>query len=223
MVKDDTSFGEYGDKVIDALAESVGHQAEYIPPKSNLKQYKDQQIPDKVLRKRISAEVQNYQITAGLTTTQRKILKAKIEAMRTRVYNDKNNYTKDAQIARSCKVSAAAITDFNNSGTCRNALMTCTKIYVENCMPDIIANLLNQGKNFPRPNVILMEYVQQYASRKMVENTSRNLNVNMDIGNSPDAVMKQVVIKFGSANYDRERFQAEIMSTWDTLKAEGAF
>lgn len=223
MVKDDTSFGEYGDKVIDALAESVEHQAEYIPPKSNLKPFKDQQIPDKILKKRISAEVREYQITAGLTVIQRKILKAKIEAMRTKVYEGKQNYTTDAQIARACKVSADAVSLFNHNDTCRNALMACTKIYVENCMPDIIANLLNQGKDFYRPNVVLMEYIQQYASRKMIENTSRNLNVNLSIENSPEGIMKQVVIKLGSANYDRERFQSEIMSMWDTMKAEGAF
>lgn len=223
MIKDDKSFGEYGDKVIDAIAESIEHQVQFIPPKSNLKQYKDQQIPDKVLKKRISAEVQNYQVVAGLTVIQRKILKAKLEAMRTRTYDDNKNYTSDPQIARSCKVAVDSVYAFNHNDTCRNALMACTKIFVENSMPDIIANLLIQAKDYYRPNVVLMEYIQQYASRKMVDSTSRNLNVNLSIGNSPEDIMKQVVIKLGSANYDRDRFQTEIMSMWDTMKLEGAF
>lgn len=223
MAKDDQSFGEYGDQVIDAIADAVEHEGKFVPPKSNLKQYKDQQIPQKVLKKRISAEVREYQPTAGLTVIQRKILKALIEAMRTRTYEDKNNYTTDAQIARACKVSADTVSQFKHSDPCRNALMACTKIFVEYTMPDIVANLLIQGKSFYQPNVKLLEMINQTQSRRSVEITSRNLNVNMDMGNSPDAVMKQVVIKFGSANYDRERFQTEIMAMWDSMKAEGAF
>ncbi len=164
MNKDDQSFGEYGDQVLDAIVENIEHESNFISPKSNLKPFKDKQIPEKVLKKRIGAELREYQVTAGLTTTQRKILKAKIEAMRTRVYQDKNNFITDAQIARSCKVSASTISLFNENDTCRNALMACTKVYIENTMPDIVANLLNQGKNFYQPNKILLEMIQQYAS-----------------------------------------------------------
>jgi hypothetical protein len=219
----DESFGEYGDKVLDAIVESLGNQEKFIPAKSNLKQNKKDQIPDNVLKKRISAEIREYQITAGLTTTQRKILKAKIDAMRTRVYEADKNYTTDAQIARACGVHPDTVSDFNHNETCRNALMTCTKFYAETVMPDLMANLMVQAKDFWQPNIKIFEIIQQYTRRQSVETINRNLNVNLEMGNSPDAIMKQVVIKFGSVGYDRDRFESEIMATWDALKAEGAF
>ncbi len=222
-IKKDKSFGEAGDQVLDAIKASVNYQEDFIPPKSNLIQKRKKQTPDDIIQKRIDAQVKEYQVTAGLTIVQRKILKAKIDAMRTRVYNDGKNYTSDASIAKACKINAASVTAFNNNETCRNALMACTKIYVETIMPDLIANLTIQAKEQYQPNIKLLEIIQQYATRSSVESHNKSLNVNLDMGNTPEAIMKQVIIKLGSANYDRERFQSEIMSLWDNLKAEGAF
>lgn len=220
----DDSFGEYGDMVIGAIADGVEYQGEMIQPKSNLLPYKDQQIPNEVLKKRINTEIRDLQIVAGMTTIQRKILKAKIDTMRTRVYSDDKNYTTDAEIARKCKVSDTTIVAFNHNETCRNALMLCTKLYVETVMPDLMANLMLQAKDSWQPNIKLLEIIQQYAQRQKIETTNRNLNVNLEMGgNSPEGIMRQVVVKLGAANYDRERFQSEIMAVWDNCKSEGAF
>lgn len=219
----DESFGEFGDQVLDAISDGITYQGEAIPPKTNLKQYKDKQIPNDVIKKRINAEIKEHQIVAGLTTIQRKILKAKIDAMRSRVYNDSKNYVSDAEIARTIKVHPDSITHFNNSEICRNALMLCTKIYVETVMPDLMANLMVQAKDSWQPNIKLLEIIQQYAKRTQAENINKNLNINLEMGNSPDAILRQVVVKFGSVGYDRDRFQAEMMAMWDKMKLEGAF
>ncbi|MDP2363347.1 MAG: hypothetical protein Q8M94_06210, partial [Ignavibacteria bacterium] len=116
------------------------------------------------------------------------------------------------------------IVAFNHNETCRNALMLCTKLYVETVMPDLMANLMLQAKDSWQPNIKLLEIIQQYAQRQKIETTSRNLNVNLEMGgNTPEGIMRQVVIKLGAANYDRQRFQDEIMAVWDNCKSEGAF
>lgn len=223
----DESFGEFGDQVLEAIADGVEYQGEAIPPKSNLKPFKDRQTPTDVIKKRINAEIKEMQIVAGLTVTQRKILKAKIEAMRTRVYNDDKNYTTDASIAKALKIRPETITLFNHNEICRNALMMCSKIYVETVMPDLMANLMVQAKDSWQPNIKLLEIIQQYAKRTQAENINKNLNINLEMGNSPEAIKRQIAIKFGSVGYDRKRFQEEIieglMETYDLLKAEGAF
>jgi hypothetical protein len=223
MTKNDVNDEYPTNTIIDKTMSAVEYQSQFIPEQSNLKPFAKKQIPKDIIAKRIQNDIRELQVTAGLTAVQRKILLAHLEIMKFNVDRNIFKRTTDTEIAKRAGVQRDAVANFKKNPTCTDSLIACTKVVIENAYPDIIAGLWKHGETSYQPLIKLLEIINQYQQRSTVENINKNLNVNLELGNSPDAIMKQVVIKFGSVGYNRERFQDEIMAVWDSLKAEGAF
>ena len=222
MAKIKENFNEHN-AVIDELKESLNHQGKYMPVKSNLKPFQANQAPSSMLSKRIDAEVRRYQILAGLTPIQRKILFAKLDTMK---LNSKQtsfkNFVYDGQIAELIGVAPESVTKFNQNATCRDALIMCTKIIIESNYSDIISHLWIHGKKNYQPLIKLLEIIDEYTARHQVQSENKNLNVNVD-AQTTDGILRQIIVKLGSVGYNKDRLLSEVAQIYDQAKEEGSF
>lgn len=221
--KPDISHGN--EIIIQELKDSLINQSEYVTPKSNLIPFQKDQTPRELLSKRIDAETRKYQVVAGLTNVQRKILFAKLEMMKVNMsQKDFKGFREvyDKDIAEQVGVSNDAVTGFNQSQTCRDALMICSKMVIEYMYSDIIAALWLHGKKSYQPLIKLLEIIDQYTARQQIQTENKNLNVNVE-AQTPATILKQIVTKLGSVGYDKQRLLDEVSEIYDAAKSEGSF